>query len=91
MSILEKIKTRFQAWKQQRMERTKVAREARLEEEARMAVQIMEYNGRVYICVYGIPLFGNEGADQVNLVDLVSFLSHARSNYKHWAERKMNR
>lgn len=65
------------------MERMEAERRLRLEEEARMAVQVMEYNGGVYLCIYGIPLLGGEGANEAGLVELVT---HARNNYKSWKE-----
>ena len=56
-TILDEIKKRIQAWHEQRAQRIEAERQTLLDAEAREAVQVMEFNGRLYICVHGKPLF----------------------------------
>ena len=57
-NFLEEIKRRFQVWHERRAERIEAGRQALLDVEARNAVQVMEFNGELYACVNGVPLFG---------------------------------
>ena len=56
-NFLEEIKKRIQVWHEERAERIEAERQAQLDAEAREAVQVMEFNGRLYVSVSGVPLF----------------------------------
>jgi len=65
ITILDEIKRRLQVWHEQRANRIEAKRQAQLDAEASEAVQVMEFNGELYISVDGRPLFNidifNEG------------------------------
>ena len=84
-NILEEIKKRLQVWHERHAERIEAERQALLDAEAREAVQVMEFNGRLYICVHGIPLFGKEDI----CGDFTEAVANARSAYKDWKEEKL--
>ena len=81
-NFLEEIKKRIQVWHEERAERIEAERQAQLDAEAREAVQVMEFNGRLYICVNGKPLFDIDDV-RGSLTDAVT---KARTNYKKWKE-----
>ena len=60
-------------------------RQARLDAEARETVQVMEFNGELYVSVHGIPLFGQ--SDLSN--DLTEAVASGRKAYKDWKEEKL--
>ena len=84
-NFLEEIKRRFQVWHEQRAERIEAERQAQLDVEARNAVQVMEFNGELYACVNGVPLFG---VCDINGT-LPEAVAKARQNYKDWKEEKL--
>lgn len=84
-NFLEEIKRRFQVWHEQRAERIEAERQAQLDVEARNAVQVMEFNGELYACVNGVPLFG---VSDINGT-LPDAVAKARQNYKDWKEEKL--
>ena len=84
-NFLEEIKRRIQVWHEQRVERIEAERQAQLDVEARNAVQVMEFNGELYACVNGIPLFG---VSDINGT-LPEAVAKARQNYKDWKEEKL--
>lgn len=84
-NFLEGIKRRIQVWHEKRAERIEAERQAQLDVEARNAVQVMEFNGELYACVNGIPLFG-VGEIKGTLPEAVA---NARQNYKDWKEEKL--
>ena len=84
-NFLEEIKRRFQVWHEKRAERIEAERQAQLDVEARNAVQVMEFNGELYACVNGVPLFGI-GDIRGTLPEAVA---NARQNYKDWKEEKL--
>ena len=84
-NFLEEIKRRIQVWHEQRAERIEAERQAQLDVEARNAVQVMEFNGELYACVNGVPLFG---VSDIN-VTLPEAVAKARQNYKDWKEEKL--
>lgn len=84
-NFLEKIKKRIQVWHEERAERIEANRHARLDAEAREAVQVMEFNGELYVCVNGVPLFG---IGDINGT-LPEAVAKARQNYKDWKEEKL--
>lgn len=55
-NFLEEIKKRIQVWHEQRAERIEAERQAQLDAEARERVQVMEYNGELYVSMDGVPL-----------------------------------
>lgn len=85
ITILEEIKRRIQVWHEQRAERIEAERQALLDTEARKAVQVMEFNGELFACVNGVPLFG---VDDIKGT-LPEAVAHARQNYKDWREEKL--
>lgn len=84
-NFLEEIKRRFQVWHEKRAERIEAERQAQLDVEARNAVQVMEFNGELYACVNGVPLFG---VGDINGT-LPEAVAKARQNYKDWKEEKL--
>ena len=84
-NLIETIRKRIQAWHEQHAARMEKERQARLDAEARTAVQVMEYNGILYVSVNGTPLFGAADLAQ----DLTKSVSQARQVYKGWKEEKL--
>ena len=84
-NFLEEIKRRIQVWHEKRVERIEAERQAQLDVEARNAVQVMEFNGELYACVNGVPLFG---VSDINGT-LPEAVAKARQNYKDWKEEKL--
>ena len=84
-NFLEEIKRRIQVWHEKRAERIEAERQAQLDVEARNAVQVMEFNGELYICVHGTPLFG---VSDINGT-LPECVAKARRNYKDLKEEKL--
>lgn len=84
-NFLEEIKRRIQVWHEKRAERIEAERQAQLDVEARHAVQVMEFNGELYACVNGVPLFG---VSDINGT-LPEAVAKARQNYKDWKEEKL--
>lgn len=85
MKILDEIKKRLQVWHEQRAASIEYKRQTQLDAEAREVVQIMEFNGRVYVSVNGIPMFD---IDDVN-GSMIDIVTKARQNYKDWREEKL--
>lgn len=84
-NFLEEIKRRIQVWHEKRAERIEAERQAQLDVEACNAVQVMEFNGELYACVNGVPLFG---VSDINGT-LPEAVAKARQNYKDWKEEKL--
>ena len=70
---------------EQRAASIEYKRQTQLDAEAREAVQVMEFNGELYACVNGVPLFG---VDDIKGT-LPEAVAHARQNYKDWKEEKL--
>ena len=83
--FLEKLKKRLQTWHEERADRMQNKRQARLDAEAREAVQVMEFNGELYVSVHGIPLFGQSDLSD----DLTEAVASGRKAYKDWKEEKL--
>lgn len=81
-TILDEIKKRIQVWHEQRADRIEAERQALLDAEACKAVQVMEFQGRLYVSVSGVPLFDIDDV-RGSLTDAVT---KARTNYKKWKE-----
>jgi hypothetical protein len=84
-NFLDEIKKRIQVWHEQRAERIESERQAMLDAEARKAVQVMEFNGELYVSVHGVPLFG---VDDIN-GELTDAVANGRKAYKDWMEEKL--
>ena len=84
-NFLEEIKRRIQVWHEKRAERIEAEWQAALDAEARNAVQVMEFNGELYACVNGVPLFD---VGEINGT-LPEAVAKARQNYKDWKEEKL--
>ena len=84
-TFLDKLKKRLQTWREGRADRMQNKRQARLDAEARETVQVMEFNGELYVSVHGIPLFGQ--SDLSN--DLTEAVASGRKAYKDWKEEKL--
>lgn len=84
-TFLDKIKRRLQVWHEQRADRIENKRQAQLDAEAREAVQVMEFNGELYVSVHGIPLFGQSDLSD----DLTEAVASGRKAYKDWNEEKL--
>lgn len=84
-TFLDKLKKRLQTWHEERADRMENKRQARLDAEAREAVQVMEFNGELYVSVHGIPLFGQSDLSD----DLTEAVASGRKTYKDWKEEKL--
>ena len=84
-TFLDKLKKRLQTWHEERADRMQNKRQARLDAEARETVQVMEFNGELYVSVHVIPLFGQ--SDLSN--DLTEAVASGRKAYKDWKEEKL--
>ena len=84
-TFLDKLKKRLQTWHEERADRMQSKRQARLDAEAREAVQVMEFNGELYVSVHGIPLFGQSDLSD----DLTEAVASGRKAYKDWKEEKL--
>lgn len=84
-TFLDKLKKRLQTWYEERADRMQNKRQARLDAEAREAVQVMEFNGELYVSVHGIPLFGQSDLSD----DLTEAVASGRKAYKDWKEEKL--
>jgi len=84
-TFLDEIKRRLQVWHEQRAERIETKRQARLDAEAREAVQVMEFNGELFVSMNGVPLLAVYDLNET----LPEVVSHARQNYKDWKEEKL--
>ena len=85
VTFLDKLKKRLQTWHEERADRIQNKRQARLDAEAREAVQVMEFNGELYVSVHGIPLFGQSDLSD----DLTEAVASGRKAYKDWKEEKL--
>lgn len=83
--FFETLRKKLQVWHERRAERIEAERQALLDVEARHAVQVMEFNGELYACVNGVPLFG---VSDINGT-LLEAVAKARQNYKDWKEEKL--
>ena len=72
-------------WHEERADRMEAARQAELDEAARREVNVMEFNGALYLSVSGVPLLGIGDISG----DLPSAVQAARENYKDWKEEKL--
>ena len=84
-NFLDEIKKRIQVWHEQRAERIEADRQAALDAEAREAVQVMEFNSRLYICVHGTPLFDID----IFKNSVAEVVACGRRVYKDWKEEKL--
>jgi hypothetical protein len=84
-NFLEELKRRIQVWHEKRAERIEAERQAQLDVEARHAVQVMEFNGELYICVHGTPLFDID----IFKNSVAEVVACGRSAYKDWKEEKL--
>ena len=84
-TFLDKLKKKLQTWHEERADRMQNKRQARLDAEAREAVQVMEFNGELYVSVHGIPLFGQSDLSD----DLTEAVASGRKAYKDWKEEKL--
>ena len=84
-TFLDKLKKRLQTWHEERANRMQNKRQARLDAEAREAVQVMEFNGELFVCVHGIPLFGQSDLSD----ELTEAVASGRKAYKDWKEEKL--
>ena len=80
--ILERIKQVFSTWQSDRVARQRAHDAAVLDATARESVQVMEFQGRLYVSVSGVPLFDIDDV-KGSLTDAVT---KARTNYKRWKE-----
>ena len=84
-NFLEEIKRRIQVWHEKRAERIEAERQAQLDVEARHALQVMEFNGRLYICVNNKPLFDID----IFKKSVAEVVASGRQAYKDWKEEQL--
>jgi len=85
MKILDELKKRLQVWHEQRAASIEYKRQIQLDAEAREVVQVMEFNGRLYICVHGKPLFDID----IFKGSVAEVVANGRRAYKDWKEEKL--
>ena len=85
ITFLDEIRKRLQTWHEERADRMQNKRQACLDAEAREAVQVMEFNGELYVSVHGVPLFGEDDIQE----DFAEAVATARKKYKDWMEEKL--
>lgn len=85
VTFLDKLKKRLQTWHEERADRIEENRQAQLDAEAREAVRVMEFNGRLYICVNGKPLFDID----IFKESVAEVVASGRRTYKDWKEEKV--
>lgn len=84
-NFIETLKKRLQAWHEERAEKQEAKRQARLDAESRKVIQVMEYNGELYVSAFGVPLLGKDAiAGQ-----FAAAVKDARQTYKDWKEEKL--
>ena len=83
--FFETLKKKLQVWHEERAERIEATRQAQLDAEAREAVQVMEFNGRLYISVTGKPLFDID----IFKDSVAEVVASGRRTYKDWREEKL--
>ena len=83
--FFETLKKKLQVWHEERAARIEANRQAQLDAEAREVVQVMEFNGRLYICVNGKPLFDID----IFKDSVAEVVASGRSTYKDWKEEKL--
>lgn len=84
--IIGTVKKQLRKWHDERAKRIEAERQSRLDAEARLAVQVMEFKGDIYVSVNGVPLFSEEALDGIFLPTLVD---SGRKTYKDWKEEKL--
>lgn len=82
--IIERMKVRLQAWLEGRAREMEARRVKRIDREARKAIQVMEYNGRMHVAVNGVPLFAADDLTQ----GVVTSAARARTAYADWMEEQ---
>ena len=85
MKILDELKKRLQVWHEQRAASIEYKRQIQLDAEVREVVQVMEFNGRLYICVHGKPLFDID----IFKGSVAEVVANGRRAYKDWKEEKL--
>ena len=85
ITFLDEIRKRLQTWHEERANRIEEKRQAQLDSEAREAVQVMEFNGKLYICVDGKPLFDID----IFKDSVAEVVACGRRTYKDWKEEKL--
>lgn len=80
MTILEKTKKRLQAWHERRAAKIEQERQKQLDVLVRNKIQVMEYNGDLYLCIDGVPLLGIEDLKDT----LTKTVNKVRGRYKDW-------
>lgn len=84
---LETLKKKLQVWHEQRADNLEAARQARLDAESRRVINVVEYNGEVYLSFDGIPLVD---IDYVKMEGGIPWLTEeVRRTYKDWKEEKL--
>lgn len=85
--IFETLKKKLQVWHEERADKLEAARQARLDAEARRTINVVEYNGEVYLSFEGIPLVD---IDYVKMEGGIPWLTEeVRNTYKDWKEEKL--
>lgn len=75
----------LQNWRQRRIESIEDARMQKVHQEAREVVQVMEFDGKLYACMHGVPLFESDDLKE----SLPSAVENARTAYVTWKMQRM--
>ena len=84
-AFLKKIQQLLKEWRKKRDLLKECKLDAMLYAEAQDVVQVMEYNGNMFLSVNGVPVVGVEDLK----TPLVDAIIHARMNYKSWKEEQI--
>ena len=75
----------LQNWRQRRIESVEDARLQKVHQEAREVVQVMEFDGKLYACMNGVPMFESDDLKE----SLPSAVENARTAYVVWKMQRM--
>lgn len=85
---MNKLIQKMEAWVMSHKEREQAARkktkQERLETESKRRLQVMEYEGEVYLSYDGVPLLSERDFGS----DMISILESMRSNWKKYEMTK---
>ena len=75
----------LQNWWQRRIESVEDARMQKVQQEAREVIQVMEFDGKLYACMNGVPMFEADDLKE----PLPVAIENARTAYVVWKMQQM--
>lgn len=83
--IFKQISAGLSAWRESCRTQCAGRRTRRIEKEAMTALQVMEFNGDMYLSYHGVPVLSAKHAT----VPLTEAVSHSRETFKAWMEARL--